>query len=82
MRPGRGLNHPHSPSAEVKERVELYICILRVSSFSVLFNQAVSLTHFTKNSALVCNDTTRGQLKCWQNNLSQCHFVHHKSHEE
>ena len=24
-RPGSGVNHPHPPSAEVKERVELYI---------------------------------------------------------
>ena len=25
-RPGRGVDHPHSPTAEVKERVVLYIC--------------------------------------------------------
>jgi hypothetical protein len=25
-RPGRGVNHPHPSSAEVKERVELYLC--------------------------------------------------------
>jgi hypothetical protein len=24
-RPGRGVDHPHPPSAEIKERVELYL---------------------------------------------------------
>jgi hypothetical protein len=27
-----------------------------------------------------CNDTERGKLKNSKKNLSQCHFVHHKSH--
>jgi hypothetical protein len=26
------------------------------------------------------NDTDRGKLKYWEKILSQCHFVHHKSH--
>ena len=26
------------------------------------------------------NDTDRGKLKYWERNLSQCHFVQHKSH--
>jgi len=28
------------------------------------------------------NDTDRGKLKYWEKNLSQCYFVHHKSHKE
>jgi len=26
------------------------------------------------------NDTNRRKLKCWEEKLSQCHFVHHESH--
>jgi hypothetical protein len=26
------------------------------------------------------NDTDRGKLKYWEKNLSQYHFVHHKTH--
>ena len=29
-----------------------------------------------------CNDTDRGELKYWERNLSQCHFVHDKSHTD
>jgi len=26
------------------------------------------------------NDTDRGKQKYWEKNLSQCHYVYHKSH--
>jgi len=26
------------------------------------------------------NDTDRGKLKCWEKNLSQCHYIYQKSH--
>ena len=35
-RPGRGVDHPHPSSAEVKERVELYLYSLSGSSWLVL----------------------------------------------
>jgi hypothetical protein len=35
-RPGRGVNHPYSSRAEVKERVELYLYSLSGPSWPVL----------------------------------------------
>jgi hypothetical protein len=35
-RPGRGVNHPPLSSAEVKERVELYLCFASGPLWSVL----------------------------------------------
>jgi hypothetical protein len=35
-RPGRGVNHPPSSSAEVKERVELYLCSPTGSSWPAI----------------------------------------------
>jgi hypothetical protein len=35
-RQGRSVNHPRPPNAEVKERVELYICYLSVPSWHVI----------------------------------------------
>ena len=35
-RPGRGVDHPHPSSGEVKGRVELYICVPSGSSWPVL----------------------------------------------
>jgi hypothetical protein len=35
-RPGRGVDHPPSSSAEVKERVELYLCSPSGSSWPVI----------------------------------------------
>jgi len=35
-RPGRGVDHPPTSSAEVKERVELYLYSLSGSSWPVL----------------------------------------------
>jgi len=29
-----------------------------------------------------CNDTHRRNPKYWEKNLSQCHFVYHKSHKD
>jgi hypothetical protein len=36
LRPGRGVNHPPSPSVEVKERIKLHVS-LPVSYFTVWY---------------------------------------------
>jgi hypothetical protein len=43
-RPGRGVNHPHSSSAGVKERVELYLYSPSGPSWSVLGRTLLYLT--------------------------------------
>jgi hypothetical protein len=52
-RPGRGVNHPPPSSAEVKERVELYLSPssynLYISKFLCLLQNAFSSTAFKRN---------------------------------
>jgi hypothetical protein len=54
---------------------------------SVLLNDSVNWYDHTESTVdwwtstePWCNDTDRGKLKDWERNLSQCHFVHHKSY--
>jgi hypothetical protein len=49
-RPGRGVNHPHSSSAEVKKRVELYLY------FPCLFQDEIYLLFYEHNYS----ETTSG----------------------
>ena len=73
--PGRGVNHPHQSSAEVKERVELYIYSLSGSSWPVLGRTS----HFTFTSPslsnLTCQEGRAGTVKV----LLHC-VVHMVSH--
>jgi hypothetical protein len=55
-RPGRGANHPPPSSAEVKERVELYLYSLYEPSWTVL-----ELTLFLPYCPLICDAVLFGR---------------------
>ena len=61
-RPGRGVDHPPSSNAKVKERVELYLYSPFGPSWPVLGRTLQGDAGFLCNNAVVFGDTIKGTL--------------------
>jgi hypothetical protein len=64
-RPGRGVDHPPLSSAEVKERVELYLCSPSGASWPVLGWTLLYFTRKIGNGDVGWLSVTLKRFKCW-----------------
>ena len=71
-RPGRGLDHPTPSSAEVKERVDLYLYSPYGTSWPVLHISSTNSNHSdvsTLPTAYESAVTVKRQIKAWKTGL-------------